>query len=127
MWTTLEVVSDLAQADMLCAFLDAHGIETFLPEQGFAMVDPLMAGAVGGIRVQVRQRDLAAARRLLGKEQDERVESPPVICPRCGSVSVIFRPLSFWELLAVVVFLGIPLIWLKPGRRCRICGYVWKT
>ena len=52
-------------ADILCARLNAEGIMTVAADANLVRVNPLLTQALGGIRVMVREADLASARVIL--------------------------------------------------------------
>lgn len=61
---------------------------------------------------------------------DEPVESPPVICPRCGSEETEIIPRRrerAWTLLVNYVLPPLILVWpFRPKRRCATCGQEWR-
>lgn len=62
---TVASVNWIHQADRIRMFLEAHGIEAFIPDEGMATANPLMGTAIGGIRVQVPDEAFDEAIQLL--------------------------------------------------------------
>jgi hypothetical protein len=121
------------EAHLARSRLEAAGIPAFVADEHIVAVHWLCSSAVGGVKVQVRLRDLDAARRLL--------EAPPIRssrsarfvtddlsaprCRRCGSLEVerrYARRVSF----ASALLLGFPLLWPRRRARCRTCGAHWR-
>lgn len=61
-WLTVARFSDAVEAQLLQGRLQADGIEAFLADRNHVQADPLIALALGGVRVQVKARDVDAAR-----------------------------------------------------------------
>jgi hypothetical protein len=68
---TVANLTSLLEADMICAQLRAFGIETFLPDQGMVLMQPLYSEAIGGIRVQVADEDYERACAILSASPEE--------------------------------------------------------
>lgn len=60
-WLTVARLNDAVEAQLLLGRLQADGIEAQLADQNHVQADPLIAIALGGVRVQVRRRDAAVA------------------------------------------------------------------
>ena len=124
---TLTTVLSLVEADILRSRLEANGITTLIPDEGVISVNPLYAGTVGGIRVQVGEKDLSSAREILDLK-DAPIEKGVFECPKCGSdlVDIEYANLPRFLALLSVLCLGLPLLWFKKQCRCRICGATWR-
>ena len=121
---TLTTVNWMHEADFLCAHLASCGIDAIVPDQNTATVLPLHAGAIGGIRIQVKEADLEQARDVLRDIATVPGEEP-IKCPACQSVEVNYHRVS-WPFFAVVVVLfGVPLLWLSKKFTCQSCGHHW--
>lgn len=64
-WTTVARFTDTVEAQLLQGRLQADGIEAFLADRNHVQADPLIALALGGVRVQVKARDVAAAQTVI--------------------------------------------------------------
>ncbi len=73
------------QADMLTLHLDSVGIHSWLTDDHVVGVDPLMALAVGGIKVTVSAEDEPAAREALAEFEKLREAGAGDTCLSCGA------------------------------------------
>jgi len=122
---TLTTVSWIAEADALCTRLEANGIKTFVPDQGAVTANPMYAGAIGGIRVQVDESDLERATEIL------KASLPPsargvFLCPSCGSDAVRYEKVSRRVAFLSLLLFGFPLLWIRRQCTCSACGHAWK-
>jgi hypothetical protein len=122
---TLTTVSWIAEADALWTLLETCGITSYMPDQGTVTIDPILSQAIGGIRIQVEENDLARAREILADR------TPPSAlgifeCPKCGSDSVRYENVSKRFAFISLILLGIPLLWRKRQCQCNACGFKWK-
>lgn len=122
------------EAHLIRCRLEAEGLEAFVADEHIVSVQWLYSAAVGGVKVQVRARDLERARAILDASSAQRSDSALYLtddlraprCPGCGSLEVeqrFSRKLSF----ASALLLGFPLPWLRRRSRCRTCGARWRT
>jgi DNA-directed RNA polymerase subunit M/transcription elongation factor TFIIS len=125
MMVTLTTVNWIAEADILCAQLESAGIKTFVPDQNTASVQPLYGNAIGGIRVQINERDLPRAREIL-KDKLPPAAKGMFECPRCNSDSVRYEKVSKRFAFLSLLLIGIPLLWFKRQCICESCGHKWK-
>jgi hypothetical protein len=112
------------QADLLCARLASCGIEASIPDRGTMSVLPLHGSALGGIRVQVDDTDFEKARDILRDLSAVSEEQKPA-CPMCGSLQVACKRESWLLAALVILFVGIPLLWLTKKFQCNSCGHRW--
>jgi predicted RNA-binding Zn-ribbon protein involved in translation (DUF1610 family) len=119
---TLTTVNWIAEADFLCTLLEASGITTLVPDQGTVTANPTLAHAIGGIRIQVAERDLARAREIVN-ERATPSESGLFECPQCGSNSVQYENVSKRFAFMTLIMFGIPLLWRKRQCKCDACGH----
>jgi len=125
---TLTTVTYLHEAEMLCMRLEAEGIKTFIPDQNTASIQPFYTDAMGGIRVQVGDEDLARAREFL-KDELPQANSGMFQCPKCKSDSVEYdwkaKRSAFLSILLLLIA-GLFFPWFKGECKCSSCGHVWK-
>ncbi len=143
---TLLSCDDLSMAYIARSKLEAAGIPCFLANEYLAGVNRLYSPAVGGVELQVLERDVPEALALLTETSDpdlgsspggeaetelspepdtEPEQETPDACPHCGAPESEARSLGH-SLLALSVFLGLPLPFRFKWRRCRHCGHKWR-
>jgi hypothetical protein len=69
-WVVVRNCGSLPEAHVIVAVLEAEGIEMFVPDSHMANIRPELSGALGGIRVLVRESDLELAREALAVEEE---------------------------------------------------------
>lgn len=128
-----------AVADFVRSLLDQAGIESVLQDQYLSQMFAFLTGPIGGVRVQVRRRDLPAALEVLrhppvplaaGTGSDEAADAsaaePPVLqCPGCGSAEISFEPAEPEGFLIHWIERAIPLPFLHGHWVCGACGKHW--
>jgi hypothetical protein len=68
---TVATFSDAPEADLARQRLELEGIPAFVMDAQTAGVMPYLAGAMGGVRVQVEPKDLQRAKEILGIGEDD--------------------------------------------------------
>jgi DNA-directed RNA polymerase subunit M/transcription elongation factor TFIIS len=126
MMVTLTTVNWISEADLLCFQLESEGIKTFVPDQNTASVQPLYGNAIGGIRVQIDERDLPRAQEILKDSGLPAGAKGMFECPQCHSDSVRYEKVSKRFAFLSILLIGIPLLWFKRQCRCENCGHKWK-
>ncbi|MGP0565663.1 MULTISPECIES: putative signal transducing protein [unclassified Nitrospina] len=118
------------EAHLAKARLEAEGIPVFIADEHLLSINWLYTPAVGGIKVQVPEDWVDAAKDILTTDhQDEIAEidtEPPLTCPRCGgthATMVLGDPLM---LLLTFALLGAPLFFLRETMKCHTCGTTFK-
>jgi hypothetical protein len=121
--TLVGTYSDVMAAHVARARLEAEGIRTFLLDEHLLTIDPLIAGAIGGVKLVVAAADADLARELLAR--------PPAACdepacPACGSQRIQMhhagRRSAFWTIL----LLGVPIGRARAKARCEDCQHTWR-
>lgn len=92
------------------------------------------AMGAGGYQLKVESADLAAARRILGSvereiDMDEYVDADDTSytrCPQCRSVNVTAAPRAVKVVVASLLLLGLPLLFIPRDYSCRKCGHTWR-
>lgn len=69
--TTIATFNKPEDAHLLRMRLEAGGIPAFIQDENIVQINWLVANAVGGVRVQVADEDVAAARELLAAQDAE--------------------------------------------------------
>jgi hypothetical protein len=126
-------------ADFVRSLLDQAGIESVLQDQYLSQLFAFFSGPIGGVRVQVRLRDVPAALEILRRppqplpaEMDvgpdagaEGAGAFALRCPQCGSDSISFVPAEPEGFLIRWLELVIPLPFLHGHWECGACGKRW--
>ena len=75
-------------ASLTLARLDEEGITCYLKDEYTVTIDPLLANAVGGIKLMVHENDFGKAQTLL--ESYDHDYRTALACPKCGSNNIEF-------------------------------------
>jgi len=129
---TVRRYRDLAESHAGRSLLESAGIPAWVADENLVRMDWFLSNMVGGMRLQVDERDEAAARELLEEAapetitygKDEVFLQPT--CPKCGSAEVTLgsgteRGRSFVGLYV----LAIPVPPRKGAWHCESCGADW--
>ena len=136
------------EAYSLVARLEEEGIECFLGDDTLVSVNPFLSNAVGGVKVNIKEKDSEKALSILSQiKQDNKKEERKVdekwvkdfvpvdtFCPECESTNVYKKKFSLLKniLIVVSIFLLLP-IWIIAvlafkirKHYCADCGHIWK-
>jgi hypothetical protein len=78
-WVVVRNCWWLHEAHLIVAVLETEGIETFVPDSHVASIRPELSGALGGIRVLVRESDLELAHEILSSEAETDHSDPGML------------------------------------------------
>jgi hypothetical protein len=127
---TIRQYLSVQEALLAKSALESAGITCFLGDQHVIRLDWFLSNALGGVKLQVRDEDIAAANEILDQQQPESfatdgaAEYVQPTCPSCGSSEVSFKglvkPLAYGSLAV-----GIPVPLKNSGWKCRTCGHEW--
>lgn len=133
---TIRTFSYPTQAYLAKSLLEAYGVEAFVADDYIVAMNWLYSNTVGGVKIQVRKRDVPAAIKLL-----ERVREPldweklpddfpgsagRPRCPRCRSTETQFIKYERRLLFLSWLILSFPLPFVWPRWHCKDCGHRWK-
>ena len=114
------------EAHLLRMRLEAAGIEAFIQDEYMIQMDAFYANAIGGVRVQVADEDLADARDYLMADAGISPEPEELHCPQCGATGVeterFSKRLAFLSLLLT----PFPILFFRRRHRCNTCLHTWK-
>lgn len=132
---TVAAYSTSWEAQLGRARLEAAGIEASLADEHTIRLAWMFSMAVGGVKLQVRAEDRAAAEDALAHaeplpeiylvEEGERIEAHR--CPGCGSAELVYRRWSLPAFVGSWLLLGFPVPILWRRWSCRACGAAWKA
>lgn len=128
---TIATLPTSEEAHLVSSKLESEGIHCFVRNQ-FTANNPLYSYATGGVRVEIAENDLQAARAVLTPEGP--AASPYLTgyrCPSCGSVKISYtrfswQGLSLFPLFLSLLALGVPFVMCRPRLCCSECGHIWK-
>lgn len=117
------------KASLLASRLETEGIQCFIADAELVGMYQLLTSAVGGVKVQVRERDAPRAAfvaRELGLETADRPSAGRPPCPQCGSTLVSRRGLSLGQAVLAVLSLGVLSLFFAVRWKCEGCSYTWR-
>ncbi len=125
------------EAQIVKARLEDSGIPCFLTDEHVATINPLYNQAIGGVKLNVFEKDIAQIELLLKEETTEIGESPAVegladqvICEKCGSANVSLgqatqKRFSWWVTIVSLLLLVYPFK-TNTCYHCYDCGHEFK-
>lgn len=129
------------EANLMRSKLLSEGIECILLDENLISVQPFYSNAIGGIKLQVHENDSQRAKEILTESQTpplhivhvaqnkphRKTQGKTIHCPECNSTSVYYERLSTGELALCILFIGIPLLFIKGKYHCYNCGNKWNA
>ena len=118
---TIATFSKPEEAHLFRTRLEAAGIPAYVQDEHFIQMDWLYSNAIGGVRVQIADEDVEAAREFLANDSPQRApDAVDVVCPNCGSNDTapdeLPRRISFLSLL----LFSFPLLFCAPPLAVRV-------
>lgn len=120
--TTVAVFSTPAEAHLAVARLRASGVDALIRDEFTVTCDWFMSNAIGGVKIQVRDDEVADALAVLN---EARVDEGVIRCPHCDSADIRVRVLSAGGAILALIKLPLPL--KRATVDCRRCGKVHKV
>ena len=114
--------------------LESEGIETFMRDEMTVQVHNFYSNAVGGVKLQVREKDADHAREILGLQQKETQDVVIIkktaienenTCPFCGSENLAKGKKANWLTLIPYVVVGFIFPVYKKSFTCFDCSKQW--
>lgn len=131
-----QTFTDPVNAHIIKGVLDSNGIECFISDENIVSVNPLYSQAVGGVKLNVFERDVPMINSLLnagitneGTEVDEKADST-IICPKCHSHNVAYggsvkRKFGFWQMFLPFLLMIYPFT-MRKAYHCFNCDHEFK-
>ncbi len=121
--TTISTFSKPEEAHLFRTRLEAAGIRAYVQGEYLVQMNWLYSNAIGGVRVQVADEDVAEVREFLATDTLQSApDAVDVVCPGCGSHDTAPaewpRRLAFLSLL----LLNFPVLLSRHRWRCASCG-----
>ncbi len=120
---TVAALDTPMKAAILASRLEAEGVECFIADAETVGMHGLLAGAVGGVKVQVRETD---APRAAGIVRSVYPSPSRPACPGCGSEETRRKGLSLPMAVLVVLTFGVLALFLAPTWICTPCSREWR-
>ena len=123
---TIATFSKPEEAHLFRTRLEAAGIPAYVQDEYLVQMDWLYSNAIGGVRVQIADDDIDAAREFLATDSPQTApDAVDVVCPKCGSHDTapddLPRRISFLSLL----LFSFPLLFARNRWRCASCHHVF--
>ena len=127
---TIRKFRDLPEALLAKGSLDSAGVGSCLADDNMVRMDWFISNLIGGIKLQVRPEDAAAATQILDQPIPEGFnvegigdyQSPH--CPNCQSLDVSFEELNK-PVAYASAYIGLPFPLHRKAWKCRSCGREW--
>ena len=124
------------EANIIRSRLEDSGIPCFLTDENVATINPLYNQAIGGVKLNVFERDVDRINTLLAEHEfgfEPEVPSTDedqVVCEVCGSENVSYgqatkKRFSWWVVILSFFFITYP---FKANKcfHCYNCGHEFK-
>ncbi len=134
---TVAAFSQAPEAYVAKGLLETEGIWAFVADEYTITANWLYSLALKGVKLQVRESDVAEARRILNLNEGvleaqgipsrngEEEVAEEERCPLCGSVNVQYRRFATRWVFVSWFLLGFPLPFLKRRWVCNHCSHEW--
>jgi RNA polymerase subunit RPABC4/transcription elongation factor Spt4 len=115
----------ITEAEMARIRLAEEGIEATIRDGGVTGINPLLANAVGGIKLVVSREEAAEAERILADHEKRMRRERARRCPRCESTDVTEQRLGFAGMVLSILTLGLYYVAVYRPYRCNDCQNRW--
>ncbi len=126
MYLQLRSFDNYLYANILLSRLKDEGFDCYLKDENTITIDPLLSPAIGGMKLMVREEDVARAIALIERIEADHLATIP--CPSCGQRALqqlkkTTGPKNFFAALLSQLFIGST-SQEKRFYRCSNCGKV---
>jgi len=128
---TIRQFRDVPEAMLARGLVESAGIECFFADDNMVRMDWFISNLLGGIKLQVKPEDVAAAKEVLEQPIPENFEVDGVgayqqpRCPTCKSLDLTFEELNK-PVAYGTAWVGMPIPLHAKGWRCKSCGNRWE-
>lgn len=132
-FVTVRRYRDLTEAIVAKTLLESAGIEAWIRDENLVRMEWQYSNFLGGIRLQVKAEDEAAAGEVLEQPIPKSIafaegrEFVQPNCPRCGSIDITYEGASRGAALVSVSLLSVPLPRGRTSWTCHACGARWEN
>ena len=132
-----ETFTDPINAHIVKGLLESYGIECFLLDENMVTLNPLYSQAVGGIKLNVFEKDIHQIKAILQsqnihneQEIETKEEEDKIFCPQCNSANVgyggsINRKFGYWHLFISLLLMMYPFT-MRKAYHCFNCDHEFK-
>ncbi|MEO7444006.1 MAG: hypothetical protein ABIT96_10005 [Ferruginibacter sp.] len=124
----LKTFDNYFSANITLTRLQDAGVKCFLRDEFTVTIDPILSNAIGGIKLEVHEQDVALAEVLLHKFEKEYLEM--AICPKCHThtIDLVPNPEPQNVITSILTWLiGSYAVSIENIYRCSTCGFESKT
>ncbi len=141
-WKTIQSFTYPHEAHVVKNYLESNGVEVNMQDEMTAQVNNFYSNAIGGVKLQVKEADVANGQKLLEeggydnttqiqkKRKVERItkdENTNVdLCPYCRSENIAKRKEPNIAILVLFLLINALFPIFKSHYQCFDCGREWK-
>lgn len=124
---TVASFSKPEEAHLFRTRLEAAGIPAYVQDEHLVQMDWFYSNVVGGVRVQIADEDVDAAREFLAADLPQpSPEAEEVCCPKCGSSDTAPDELPRRVAYLAVLLLHFPILIGRHRWRCGACDHLFR-
>lgn len=125
---TIATFVNLSEAELCKTHLEGSGIPAFIPDEHVARNNWFWITALGGVRLQVFEKDAASARELLAIQRENNRKPLEIIaCPKCSGTEIHQDDSRQRFALGLFYLLTIPIPFSRRTYICQKCQHRWKS
>lgn len=133
---TVATFSKPEEAHLLRLRLGAGGVDAYVQDENMIQMNWLYSDAIGGVRVQIAEDDLEAAREIVAVppvKADVGSVAELTECPECSATDTAPderpRRFAFLSMIFSLVTFGVafPFAFLRRRWKCSHCGCTWRA
>jgi hypothetical protein len=116
---TIATFTNAFNMNVLKGRLETEGIPAFAKDEHTVTTNPFYDMALGGIKLQVREEDVAEAQRIMAESGYVQPPAPPPVAEKRQNPLLSFLKfiIFFAAVLGLIYLLHDPLAYLEPVRR----------
>jgi hypothetical protein len=124
----LKTFDNYFSANIILTRLQDAGVHCYLKDEYTVTIDPILSNAIGGIKLDVDERDVALATKLLAEFEEEFIRS--AVCTQCGKneINLVHKAGATNTVTAILTWLFASYaVSAENVYQCAGCGYESKT
>jgi hypothetical protein len=124
--TTIATFTKPEDAHLLRMRLEASGVQAFIQDENMIRMDLLYSNAIGGVRVQIADEDVATVKEFLAEDSGIAAAADAPRCPKCGCTAIDSERFSKRFAYLSLLLFAFPLVLIRHRLRCASCLHTWK-